>query len=116
MAVGAEREALLGLWHRVLRTAVAGPGPDLTSRQLALLLTVYLEPPPHTVRALARSLGISKPAVVRAIDALTRLDFARRRVDDADRRSVLVHRTVKGAVFLSEFAETIEGARKEAMG
>ena len=33
-----DRDALLGQWHRVLKSTVAGPGPDLTSRQLALLL------------------------------------------------------------------------------
>ena len=106
-----QRETLLGQWQRVLKSTLAGPGPDLTSRQLALMLTVYLDPPPHTVRGLARSLGISKPAVVRAIDTLSRLDFARRRRDEADRRSVFVNRTVKGAVFLSELAEEIGRAR-----
>ena len=108
-----DRDALLGQWYRVLKSTVAGPGPDLTSRQLALLLTVYLEPPPHTVRGLASTLGISKPAVVRAIDTLSRLDFARRRRDETDRRSVFVHRTVRGAVFLSELAEAIDQAREE---
>ncbi len=76
------------------------------------MLTVYLDPPPHTVRGLAATLGISKPAVVRAIDTLSRLDFTRRRRDEEDRRSVFVHRTVKGAVFLSELAEAIYRARE----
>ena len=31
--------------------------PDLTMRQAAILLTVYLEAPPHTVRGLAERLG-----------------------------------------------------------
>ncbi len=34
-----------------------------------------------------------------------RLDFVRRKRDDADRRGVLVQRTIKGAVFLREFAD-----------
>jgi excinuclease ABC subunit A len=42
----------------------------LTARQTALMLTVYLEAGPHTVRALAQRLGVGKPAVVRAIDTL----------------------------------------------
>ena len=34
------------------------------SRQLALLLTVYLTPPPHTVRGLAETLNVAKPVVI----------------------------------------------------
>lgn len=79
--------------------------PDLTARQFALLLHVYLRPPPHTVRGLARDLNMSKPAVVRALDRLGRLDFVRRKRDDADKRNVLVQRTVKGSVYLREFGD-----------
>ncbi len=94
----------LELWHGVSVAALRRERPDLSARQFALLLRVYLAPPPHTVRALARELAMSKPAVSRALDALGRLDFVRRKRDDADRRSVLVQRTAKGAVFLREFA------------
>jgi DNA-binding MarR family transcriptional regulator len=41
------------------------------------------------------------------------LGLARRRRDDGDRRSVLVQRTVKGSVFLSEFADIVTHAGKE---
>ena len=58
-------------------------------RQMALLLTVYTTPPPHTVRGLAKTLNISKPAVTRALDRLCGIDLARRKRDDADRRNVL---------------------------
>jgi DNA-binding MarR family transcriptional regulator len=65
------------------------------------------------VRGLARDLAMSKPAVSRALDTLGRLDFLRRKRDQADRRSVLVQRTVKGSDFLREFgdlaAETARG-------
>jgi DNA-binding MarR family transcriptional regulator len=74
------------------------------------LLTVYLTPPPHTVRGLAAELGISKPAVTRALDRLGREGFARRKIDAADRRSVLVQRTVKGSVYLSDFADAVTHA------
>ena len=95
----------LELWRNVAVAALGREHPDLTARQFALLLQVYLAPPPHTVRGLARELAISKPAVSRALDALGRLGFVRRKRDDADRRGVLVQRTVKGAVFLREFAD-----------
>jgi DNA-binding MarR family transcriptional regulator len=56
------------------------------------------------VRGLASTLNISKPAISRALDRLGRLGFIRRKRDDADRRNVLVQRTVKGSVFLTEFS------------
>ena len=55
---------------------------------------------------------MSKPAVSRALDTLGRLDFLRRKRDQADRRSVLVERTVKGSDFLREFGDlAAESAR-----
>ena len=95
----------LELWRRVAVEALRRAHPDLTARQFALLLQVYLGPPPHTVRGLARELAMSKPAVSRALDTLGRLDLVRRKPDQTDRRSLLVQRTVKGAVFLREFGD-----------
>jgi DNA-binding MarR family transcriptional regulator len=60
----------LDLWRTVLVDTVRSAGPDLSARQLAIVLTVYLTPPPHTVRGLAALLRISKPAVTRALDRL----------------------------------------------
>jgi DNA-binding MarR family transcriptional regulator len=102
----------LDLWRTVLVESVRSAGPDLSARQLAIVLTVYLTPPPHTVRGLASLLRISKPAVTRALDRLGMLGLAKRRRDDQDRRSVLVQRTVKGSVFLSDFAEKVASASR----
>lgn len=107
----AQKLEALDLWRTVLVTGVRRAGPDLSSRQLALLLTVYLTPPPHTVRGLAATLNVSKPAISRALDRLGRLGFLRRKRDEADRRNVLVQRTVKGSVFLTEFAQLVMDAR-----
>jgi DNA-binding MarR family transcriptional regulator len=106
----AQKLEALDLWRTVLVTSVRQAGPDLSSRQLALLLTVYLTSPPHTVRGLAAALNVSKPAISRALDRLGRLGFARRKRDEADRRNVLVQRTVKGSVFLTEFAHLVMDA------
>jgi DNA-binding MarR family transcriptional regulator len=103
----------LDLWRRVVCESVRRDGPDLSARQMALLLTVYLTPPPHTVRGLAGILNVSKPAVTRALDRLGLLGLARRKRDEADRRSVLVQRTVKGSVFLSEFSDIMVRAAQE---
>jgi DNA-binding MarR family transcriptional regulator len=113
-AAGAALQAAqaLVLWHRVLVVGLNRSLPDLTTRQFALFLEVYLAPPPHTVRGLARTLNMSKPAVTRAVDRLEKLEFVRRKTDEADKRSVLVQRSVKGSVFLREFADmAAEAAR-----
>jgi DNA-binding MarR family transcriptional regulator len=97
----------LALWQNVVVETVRRDGPDLSARQLAILLTVYLTPPPHTVRGLASSLGVSKPAITRALDTLGQLDLLKRKRDEVDRRNVLVQRTVKGSVYLRDFADLV---------
>ncbi|KAA0681886.1 MarR family transcriptional regulator [Roseomonas genomospecies 6] len=100
----------LGLWRTALIASVRQDGPDLSARQMAIMLQVYLTDPPHTVRGLAATLNISKPAVTRALDRLSLLGFIKRKRDAEDKRSVLVQRTVKGSVFLSDFAELVVAA------
>ena len=104
----------LDLWRKAVSQSVRTEAPDLGARQMAILLTVYLMPAPHTVRGLAASLHISKPAVTRAIDRLTELEFVRRKPDENDRRSVLIQRTVRGSVFLREFGELVVKAASES--
>ena len=99
----------LKLWHRVMITVLDHKLPDMTQRQFALLLQVYLAQPPHTVRGLAAELSMSKPAVTRALNRLSSLGFLKRSPDEADRRSILVKRTVAGAVFLRDFADLASG-------
>ena len=103
-------QAVLTTLQRAFEASVRRSGPDLSARQLALLLTVYMTAPPHTVRGLAGRLNMSKAAVVRALDTLGRLGFLRRRRDETDRRNVLVQRTVKGSVYLSELADLMRWA------
>lgn len=110
MAVKLLQDEALELWRETLSASVRDDGPDLSARQMAIVLTVYTSPPPHSVRALAEILGIAKPAVTRALDRLSILGFIRRARDEADRRIVHAQRTVKGAVFLSEFADQIAEA------
>ena len=51
-------DASLSGWMRALIQYVRSGEPDLTNRQMALLMLVYLTPGPHTVRGLARTLGV----------------------------------------------------------
>lgn len=113
MAIELKDLQALDLWRRAVVTGVKRDAPDLSARQMALLLTVYLTPPPHTVRGLAEELRVSKPAITRALDRLGELQLLRRKVDEEDRRSVLVQRTVRGSVFLREFSELIVEAGRE---
>jgi DNA-binding MarR family transcriptional regulator len=113
MAVQLQQEQALEIWRDALSESVRQDGPDLSARQMAILLIVYTSAPPHTVRGLAAGLKISKPAVTRALDRLGTLGFVHRTPDEADKRSVLLQRTVKGAVFLSEFADLVSAAGRD---
>jgi DNA-binding MarR family transcriptional regulator len=100
----------LELWRRVVVETVRRDQPDLSARQQALLLTVYLQPPPHTVRGLAGALNVSKPAITRALDRLAALGLVRRASDEADKRNVLVERTPQGLHYLRDFAAIVVAA------
>ncbi len=114
MAVDLKAMEALDLWRGAISEGVRRDAPDLSARQMALLLTVYLLPQPHTVRGLAQRLNISKPAVTRALDRLADHGLVRRKADDNDRRSITVQRTMKGSVFLREFGDIIVQAGREA--
>jgi DNA-binding MarR family transcriptional regulator len=95
-------EELVGVLRDTIVALVRREGVDLSARQLGVFLTCYLNDDAHTVRGLASELNVSKPAITRALDRLSDLDLARRKVDPSDRRSVLVQRTTKGSAFLRE--------------
>jgi len=97
-------------WMQSLIRYVQSNQPDLTNRQLALMLIVYLNPGPHTVRGLAARLGVSKPVITRALNTLSALGYLKRKRDEADLRNVLVEHTPTGQSFLKVFAELIEHA------
>jgi DNA-binding MarR family transcriptional regulator len=82
--------------------------PDLTNRQMALMLLVYLTPGPHTVRGLAHRLGVSKPVITRALNTLGSLGYLRRVRDESDRRNVFVAKTSSGQDFLEGFERNLE--------
>jgi DNA-binding MarR family transcriptional regulator len=107
MSIEFSRRQALDLWRDVTVASVRGDEPDLTARQLAVLMIVYCTAAPHTVRGLSESLKIGKPAVSRALDALEKLGLARRKRDESDLRSVLVERTLRGSAYLSELGDRI---------
>ncbi len=95
-------------WMQTLISYVRSGQPDLTNRQMALMLVVYLTPGPHTVRGLANMLGVSKPVITRALNTLGTLGYLRRVRDEADRRNVFVAKTSVGQEFLESFERNIE--------
>ncbi len=112
MTINLTFDQALEVWRGAVLEVVRRDPADLSARQMAVVLTVYLSPPPHTVRGLARTLNVSKPAITRALDRLEKLEFVRRKPDESDRRSVLVQRTVKGSVYLRETADLITVAAR----
>jgi DNA-binding MarR family transcriptional regulator len=107
-------ESLLHVFMATMVSSVAGNAPDLTARQLAIFLKIYMEPgTEHTVRGLAAALNVSKPAITRALDRLEELAFARRATDPNDRRSVIARRTTTGSAYLRTLADYITKASKQ---
>jgi DNA-binding MarR family transcriptional regulator len=93
--------------------SVSSSGPDLTARQLAVFLKIYLEPGiDHTVRGLAAVLNVSKPAITRALDRLAEADFTKRETDPYDRRSVIARRTPTGSAYLRSLSGYLNDASR----
>ena len=103
----------LRLWQQVALSEVQADMLDLSMRQMAILLTVYLDPPPHTVRGLAAQLGVTKPVITRALDTMGALKLVGRQRDGQDRRNVLVRRTVEGALYVERFGDVIIARARE---
>ncbi|MCS0494821.1 MarR family transcriptional regulator [Ancylobacter mangrovi] len=107
MAVEMRPSQALRLLHEFSLAQVHDDAPDLSTRQLAILLCVYLESPPHTVRGLAARLGVTKPVITRALDTMGELGFVSRRRDEADKRNVIIQRTVEGALYLERLGDLV---------
>ena len=111
MSFAIKPEQGLDLLHDIALAMVRETRPegmaDFTHRQLAILLTVYLERPPHTVRGLAQKLGVTKPVITRALDAMGKQALIARRRDEADKRNVIIQRTVKGALYVEKLGDMV---------
>jgi DNA-binding MarR family transcriptional regulator len=113
VAVDFRPSQALKLLHDLNYEMVRDDDRDLSARQITILLTVYLETPPHTVRGLAAKLNVTKPVITRALDTMGRMELLQRRRDPADRRNVLVQRTVKGALYVERLADLMVTKAKE---
>lgn len=107
MGVELTASQALGLWHKVGLRQVQEDERDLTLRQTTILLHIYLVPPPHTVRGLAATLGVTKPVITRALNTLGAMGLVDRARDDLDRRNVIIKRTVGGALYLEKLGDIV---------
>lgn len=118
MALNLDRDdarlAPLKDWLRTLISFVQSDQPDLTNRQMAILMVVYLMDGPHTVRGLAARLKVSKPVVTRALNTLGALGYVRRQKDESDLRNIFVERTEVGLAFLEDFADRVRTPQIDA--
>ncbi|MGE0754592.1 MAG: MarR family winged helix-turn-helix transcriptional regulator [Alphaproteobacteria bacterium] len=104
----------LAFWQGVNVHALQYMPADLSARQTAVLLHVYLSKEPHGIKELSESLQISKPAICRAVDTLEKLKLVRRKPDRHDGRNILVMPTPKGHTYLGQFARIIMDISKKA--
>ncbi|MDP4595032.1 MAG: MarR family transcriptional regulator, partial [Beijerinckiaceae bacterium] len=74
MSFELKQSQALGLLHstalEIVREATPEGMADLSMRQLSILMIIYLETPPHTVRGLAYRLDVTKPVITRALDTM----------------------------------------------
>ncbi|MEO1745340.1 MAG: MarR family winged helix-turn-helix transcriptional regulator [Pseudomonadota bacterium] len=113
MTISLRPSQALSLWRDAALSEVKGGHHDLSLRQMSILLTVYLDAPPHTVRGLASRLGVTKPVVTRALDTMGQMKLLTRRRDPRDRRNVIIGRTLEGALYLERFADSVIGHARD---
>ncbi len=101
-------------WMTSLISIVRSELPDLTNRQMGIMLSVALAPGPHTVRGLAERLSVSKPVVTRALNKLTALGYLARKRDRNDGRNIFIEMTAAGAKFLERFNQLLGDAGDRA--
>jgi len=98
----------LSLWREVNLDLVHKDDIDLSYRQITILLTIYLEKPPHTVRGLAKQLNVTKPVITRALDTMGKRGLVSRIRDEDDKRNVIIQRTVEGALYVETLGDAIQ--------
>ena len=104
-------DEFVSLLHETIVALVHRDGPDLTARQLAVFLRIYVYAEPPTGRDLALALNIHKSAISRVLDRLIEADLVCRKPNPQDHRSVLVGRTARGSALIREIRTILQEAR-----
>ena len=92
------------LWHEALSALVRAEGQNLSTRQMANLLQVYIVPLLETLRHPADIPRIFNLAAVLVMGTLNHTKFAWRKRDESDKPEFLILPIVKDSIFLSEFS------------
>lgn len=108
-------DARIQMLRGSLLALVRRDGRDLTVRQLAVFMTIYMSETIHTVSSLAELLRVSRPGVTRIMDRLIEFDLISREEDREDRRRVLARRTAAGAAFFRELAAMTRSTPAQAI-
>lgn len=92
--------------------------PDLTMRQLTLLLALYRKGPQTkwSVKEAAAFLETSKSAVTRVTERLREHKLITARQDPADRRCVILNISPAGEAYLKHIAKHTDDAMKKLDG
>lgn len=87
----------------------------LNTLKMSILVVVYGEDEPQTVKDLATRLFVSPPAISRSLDVLERNKLIKRSRDKKDHRVVRLLRTRQGLDLMSEISADLDAApAKEA--
>lgn len=108
-----EGDRLLHILRETLISEFRSNQPDLTLRQLAVSLQIYLTDEPQTVRGLASYLTVNKSSISRVLKRLGEIDLAYREVDPRDSRSIVVHQTAQGAAIVKRLGMAMAEAAYE---
>jgi DNA-binding MarR family transcriptional regulator len=84
--------------------------PDLTMRQLAVLLHTHQAESPPGVREMAAHLNLAKPNVTRALDRLEYLGFVERKPVQHDRRLIHIAMCRPGGAYVAQLDATLRAA------
>jgi DNA-binding MarR family transcriptional regulator len=98
-------------WLRhVLLSSVRDKRPDLSMRQLAILLLTHSSEVPPGVKELTALLQIPKPSITRAIDRLQYVQLVTRRTSLKDRRQVTIHLVPGGVEYWQQIKKWLDKA------
>ncbi len=107
---------LASVKNAIIRTVANDKLPQLTLRQLGIMLIVYGEPEEsHSVSGLAERLGLAPAAVTNCVSRLIDLgELVRRDSSRDDGRIVVIGRTGAGSNYVRSFTTSLNKAEKIA--
>lgn len=108
-----DAERALSFWKDVTLDLSQKDRSDLTARETAVLLSVYLKRPPHTLDVLCYTLSLSRSAIREALAVLFSKGLLYQGEVDKKGGQCSIHRTVKGTLFLDDMADAVRSASED---